>query len=68
MEGQTIDLQWTAPEPNRLLSVVLYQMNTNTTMAANYNGQFRATIRQSSSSPVCQPGDTGDTDGTSSRR
>lgn len=38
MEGQTIDIQWTAPEPNRLLSVVLYQMNT--TMVANYNGQF----------------------------
>ncbi|KAK0755078.1 hypothetical protein B0T18DRAFT_400652 [Schizothecium vesticola] len=38
MEGQTIDIQWTAPEPNRLLSVVLYQMNA--TLAANYNGQF----------------------------
>lgn len=38
MEGQTIDIRWSAPEPNRLLSVVLYQMNT--TMAANFNGQF----------------------------
>jgi hypothetical protein len=36
--GQTIDLRWSQPDKGKKLSVVLYQMNS--TMAANYNGQF----------------------------
>ena len=38
VEGQIIDLRWTAPEPNRLLSVALYQLNA--TFAAGFQGQF----------------------------
>ncbi|KAK4446772.1 hypothetical protein QBC34DRAFT_145161 [Podospora aff. communis PSN243] len=36
--GQTIDLRWSQPDKGKKMSVVLYQMNS--TMAANYNGQF----------------------------
>ena len=60
-EGQTIDIQWTTPEPNRLLSVVLYQMNA--TFAASYNGQFPGDdppFEFITRMPI--PSDTGDTD------